>query len=136
MIAFFQRYFLFLCFVLSFLIIGCLFYKRYETIQTLKPYSMETVLLLNENPKNKPLILKLFKWGEEVGPYRDTSSSQILDKNLRHKKILLNRMCKDSCRALRCRMDPGLGHACRINCPQKTIYTCRLSLKLSDIPPS
>lgn len=128
--------------------IGYLSYEKYLSVQSLPSYSLEEALSLNKNPKNKPLILELYRLNDQILETEEQSNevpllfisndpteksismNQVADAQVTDAKILLNRICKDSCRALRCRMDPGLGHACRVNCPQHKITHCRLAVKL------
>lgn len=125
-------------------IIGYLSYEKYTTVQILPFYSLDESLTLTKNPKNKPLILELYRLGAQVRHTQSPSQHDIMlvsntflppqpPTTVEHPldaQILLTRLCKDSCRALRCRIDPGLGHACRVNCPRYKIRACRLAIKL------
>lgn len=122
------------CFFLSlililFVVIPFGIYKKYEVNRSLEIYSHARVLSHTQNPKNVPLIEELYRLGGKVEPVKGLNSKQITDPEQKSDYILLSKICKDSCLPLRCRMDPGLGHACRINCPAHKIKFCITSLK-------
>lgn len=122
------------CFFLSlililFVVIPFGIYKKYEANRSLEIYSHARVLSHTQNPKNVPLIEELYRLGGKVESVKGLNSKQITDPEQKSDYILLSKICKDSCLPLRCRMDPGLGHACRINCPAHKIKFCITSLK-------
>lgn len=132
MIHFLQHHLLSVFIVLTFGIIGFLSWEKYHITENLEDYTLEDVLEMTTHKKNTPLILELFKLGDQVKKNRDLSYHNIKDETERDALILLTRICKDTCKAIRCRIDPGLGHACRINCPQSKIKPCRLSVKIMN----
>lgn len=113
----------------AFATLSYLTYQKYLRTAVPKDYSVEDVLRFTKLEKNKPVIEELFKLGDQVRDVRDLKSSQILDDEKRKAHILLNRMCRDTCKTIRCRIDPGLGHACRINCPDRRVKICKIATK-------
>jgi hypothetical protein len=92
-------------------------------------YSFEHVLGNTKQAKNQPLVKQLFELGNKLSSLKDNKPGSISNNELREKLVFLRKICKDSCKAIRCRADPGLGHACRINCPKKTVYFCSIAVK-------
>ena len=113
--------------------LGYFTYQKYQKSSHQQDYDLEYVLRFTKNNKNRPIIEELFRLGDKVRDVRDLKSSQVLDDEKRNTLILLNRMCRDTCKTIRCRIDPGLGHACRINCPARKMKACKLATK--NVPP-
>ncbi len=109
--------------------LGIFTFQKYQRSNQLQDYDLEYVLRFTKNNKNKPLVEELFKLGNKVRDVRDLKSSMIQDEKKRKIHVLLNRICRDTCKTIRCRIDPGLGHACRINCPERRMNTCKLATK-------
>ena len=128
-----SSYLLPLLIVITISVLGYFTYQKYQRTNQLQDFNMEYVLRHTKNNKNRPIIEELFKLGDQVRDVRDLKSSQIIDEDKRKAHILLNRMCRDTCKTIRCRIDPGLGHACRINCPERRMKACKLATK--DISP-
>lgn len=128
-----SSYLLPLLIVITISILGYFTYQKYQRTNQLQDFNVEYVLRHTKNNKNRPIIEELFKLGDQVRDVRDLKSSQIVDEDKRKAHILLNRMCRDTCKTIRCRIDPGLGHACRINCPARRMKACKLATK--DISP-
>jgi hypothetical protein len=114
-------------------LIGALIIHKYQINQTLEAYTHEQVLGHVVKPKNIPLVEELYRLGNQVITVKGLKSKEISDPDQRKAHILLCKICKDSCLAIRCRLDPGLGHACRTNCPARKIPFCVTSLK--PLPP-
>lgn len=113
-----------------------LLYHKYQTNKALEIYSYEQVLAHAKKPKNLPLINELYRLGNQVRSFKDLKSREVSDEEKRSAHILLSKICKDSCLPIRCRIDPGLGHACRLNCPVRKVKFCVTSLKpLTSITP-
>lgn len=113
--------------------VGLLAFGKYQANQALGDYSYEQVVAHVKKPKNIPLIEELYRLGDRVRSVKDLKSRDIPDQEQRNSRILLGKICKDSCLPIRCRMDPGLGHACRVNCPARKVKFCITSLK--PLPP-
>lgn len=92
-------------------------------------YTMDHVLRNTKKISNQALIRKLFALGQRVQSVKDLKSGAIKNDQMRDDLVFLTKICKDSCKAIRCRIDPGLGHACRINCPKKTVKFCSIAVK-------
>ncbi|MBW8309960.1 MAG: hypothetical protein K0M45_10085 [Candidatus Paracaedibacteraceae bacterium] len=121
----------FLLFILSVLVgaIAFLIYHKYQANRFLEFYTHEQVLRHTKKVKHIPLIEELYRLGEQVASVKDLKSKDIKDAEQKKIHILLSKICKDSCLPFRCRIDPGLGHACRINCPARKVKFCVTSLK-------
>ncbi len=104
-------------------------YERYQKNIVLPLYSQERLLGESVHERNKPMIKELFRLGDRVGDLKEVKSRAIVNKDQRDAHILLSKICKDSCLPVRCRLDPGLGHACRVNCPSRKIRFCVTTLK-------
>ncbi len=104
-------------------------YERYQHNVVLPVYSKERLLSEATQERNKPLINELFRLGEIVGDLKEVKSATIDNKEQRDAHILLSKICRDSCLPVRCRLDPGMGHACRVNCPTRKIRFCITTLK-------
>lgn len=129
MAHFLQRHLLSVFIVIILGIIGYLSWEKYCITETLEDFTVEEVIQITTNPKNKPFIYELFKLGNKVKNIRDVSYHDVLGEEKKNDLLVLTRICKDTCKAIRCRIDPGLGHACRINCPKSKIRPCRMSVK-------
>lgn len=110
-------------------VIPCLLYEKYQSNRNLEVYSYEQVIENTVKPKNIPLVEELYRLGSQVTKVKDLKSKEITDPDQKKTHILLSKICKDSCLPVRCRIDPGLGQACRINCPAHKIKFCVTSLK-------
>jgi hypothetical protein len=104
-------------------------YRLMFWVDSYPPYTLEQVLRNTKKLSNQPLVRKLFDLGAKVGGIKDKKPGAIKGEPQRDNLVFLTKICKDSCRAIRCRMDPGLGHACRINCPKKTVRFCSIAVK-------
>ena len=112
--------------------LGCV---KYCDNQTLPNYSKAHIIRNVRKPKNIPLIEELFKLNEEVREVVNDKPGGIADEKKRSTLILLTKLCKDSCKAIRCRIDSSLGHACRQSCPTRKIRYCLMATKrLPDEP--
>ena len=104
-------------------------YLKMQDITHWPTYSKEHILRNIKQPKNLPLIEELFILSDLVKDIINQKSGSIETHEKRANLILLTKICKDSCKAIRCRIDPGLGHACRQNCPSGKIDFCILATK-------
>lgn len=111
------------------LIIGTTSFYRFDKNLQLPAYSQDTVLAETAYEKNKPLVKELYRLGNRVGDLKQSKSKNIINNNQREAHILLSKICKDSCLPIRCRLDQGLGHACRVNCPSHKIRFCITTLR-------
>lgn len=122
-------------FILPFLVIGVfavlmtMTYFKLEDITQWPIYSKEHILRNTKQIKNRPLVEELFEIYESVKDVIDQKSGSVEDPQKRDNLILLTKTCKDSCKAIRCRIDPGLAHACRQNCPEGNVNFCILATK-------
>ncbi len=118
-----------------FLVLAVMTYFKVEDITHWPIYSKEHILRNIKQVKNRPLVEKLFEINESVKEVIDQKSGSVEDPQKRAGLILLTKICKDSCKAIRCRVDPGLGQACRQNCPEGKVDFCILATKrLADEP--
>lgn len=115
--------------IATFAFIGYMSYEKYKGTQVAPTYTLEEVLQHTHKEKNKPLVIELFRLGDIARDSLHLKRSEIADKETRHARTLLNRICKDTCKAIRCRIDPGLGHACRINCPGAKLTPCKMAVQ-------
>lgn len=113
--------------VSAFMALAFTTYQKYQRISLQNELSLEQVLFITKNKKNIPIIEELFRLGVQVRDIKDQKTSKVEDEEQRKVLILLSRMCKDTCKTIRCRIDPGLGHACRINCPDRRVKLCKLA---------
>jgi len=104
-------------------------YLKTQDITQWPTYSKEHILRNIKQPKNLPLIEELFILNDLVKDIIDQKSGSIQNPEKRADLILLTKICKDSCKAIRCRIDPGLGQACRQNCPSGKVDFCILATK-------
>ncbi len=123
-----KYYFISILVILS-TILSYIGYERYQYNVVLPFYSQELLLSEATQERNKPLINELFRLGEIVGDLKEVKSSTIDNTEQKEAHILLSKICRDSCLPVRCRLDPGLGHACRVNCPTRKIRFCITTLK-------
>lgn len=122
-------------FILPFLIIGvfailtAMTCFKVHDIAHWPTYSKEHILRNVRQVKNRPLVEELVALHDSVGEAIHQKSGAVEDIQKRANLILLTKICKDSCKAIRCRVDPGLGQACRQNCPQGKTNFCILATK-------
>lgn len=114
-------------------LVGYLGWIKYCDTAQLPTYSKSHILSNVKKNKNVPLAEELFVLGDSVKDVLTARPGSVSDPKKRSKLILLNKVCKDSCKAIRCRVDPGLGHACRQNCHPKKVRSCILAaVRLPD----
>jgi len=113
--------------VLAILIV--LTYLKVQDITYWPTYSKPHILRNVKQAKNLPLIEELFALNDSVKDVIDQKSGSVVDLAKRTNLIFLTKICKDSCKAIRCRIDPGLGQACRQNCPEGKVDFCILATK-------
>lgn len=122
-------------FILPFLVIGVfaflaiMTYFKVQDIAHWPVYSKEHILRNIKQVKNRPLVEELLELHGSIGDSINQKSGAIEDAEKRANLILLTKICKDSCKAIRCRIDPGLGQACRQNCPPGKVNFCILATK-------
>ncbi len=120
-------------FILACAILACgttwIGFERFETNLALPKYSKDQVLTITHSERNVPLVKELYRLGDRVGDLKEVKSKTIINKDQREAHVLLSKICKDSCLPIRCRLDPGLGQACRVNCPSRKIRFCITTLK-------
>lgn len=122
-------------FILPFLVIGVFAVLAIMTCFKVKDiaqwpaYSKEHILRNLKQVKNRPLVEELLELHNSVADVIDQKSGAVEDPQKRADLILLTKICKDSCKAIRCRVDPGLGQACRQSCPQGKVDFCILATK-------
>lgn len=104
-------------------------YRIMFWVDTYPTYSMDYVLRNTKKINHQALVRKLFDLGNKVQSVKDMKPGAIKEEKLRDNLVFLTKVCKDSCKAIRCRVDPGIGHACRINCPKKTVRFCTIAVK-------
>lgn len=118
----------FLVMVVLAVLIG-LTYLKMQDITHWPTYSKPHILRNIKQAKNLPLIEELFSLNDSVKDVIDQKSGSVEDVEKRTNLIFLTKICKDSCKAIRCRIDPGLGQACRQNCPDGKVDFCTLATK-------
>ncbi len=124
-----SKFYIIVSLVIMSIVISFIGYERYQQNIVLPSYSQAHLLNEAAYERNEPLIKELFRLGDRVGSLKEVKSSTIINKDQRDAHILLSKICKDSCLPVRCRLDPGLGHACRVNCPSRKIRFCITTLK-------
>lgn len=121
--------------ILPFLVLGVfavlviMTYFKVQDIAQWPTYSKEHILRNVKQVKNRPFVEELLALHDSVIDVIDQKSGAVEDSQKRADLILLTKICKDSCKAIRCRVDPGLGQACRQNCPQGKVDFCILATK-------
>lgn len=122
-------------FILPFLIIfmlgtlGILTYLKIQDTLQWPLYSQAHIIRNVKQAKNLPLVMELFSLHESVEDVINQKSGSVTNEEKRTQLILLTKICKDSCKAIRCRVDAGLGQACRQNCPKGKVDFCILATK-------
>ncbi len=117
--------------VVLFMMIGLAMigYRLFFWVDSYPSYTEDHVLRNTKKINNQALVRKLFDLGHKVHTVKDLKPGAIKNDQLRDNLVFLTKICKDSCKTIRCRIDPGLGHACRINCPKKTVRFCSIAVK-------
>lgn len=110
--------------------IGIMTCLKLQNINHWPLYSKEHILRNLKQVKNGPLVEELFTLHDSVKDVINQKAGSVTSDEKRANLILLTKICKDSCKAIRCRIDPGLGHACRQNCPENKVYFCILATKM------
>lgn len=112
-----------------FLSLGITTFFKMQDINHWPVYSKAHILRNIKQVKNAPLVEELFTLHDSVQDIIDQKAGSIEAEEKRSRLILLTKICKDSCKAVRCRVDPGLGQACRQNCPESKVRFCTLATK-------